>query len=239
MKTHILICALIWVAVISQSGLAQQYNGTSRWTWPGDLRVHLAQHGYDPSWLDQLSRQQLQAVHDTTHDTTQRGTPDPNDNKRTFPNGGTFQVGRNGSMQAVPNQTRAVPPVPQYPGESRSRDLPEAVQYSDQGGEVRIVQPPPEIHYTPPSQPRVVIEQSQQPRVFIQQPQQSRVYIEQPQQPRVYRPQSRVYQPQPRYYRSQSQPAIRSYSGAGIGVVTPRGAAGIGVGRGSVRPCPT
>jgi hypothetical protein len=39
------------------------------WTWPGDLREHLARsHGYSRTWLGSLTRDELEALHDRDHD---------------------------------------------------------------------------------------------------------------------------------------------------------------------------
>lgn len=55
------------VAVPSATYSVSAY--TPRWTWPGDLRQHLAlTHGYSLSWLNTLSADQLEALHDKDHD---------------------------------------------------------------------------------------------------------------------------------------------------------------------------
>jgi hypothetical protein len=42
---------------------------TPHWTWPGDLRDHLHRtHGYARRWLDSLTRDELEALHDRDHD---------------------------------------------------------------------------------------------------------------------------------------------------------------------------
>lgn len=41
-----------------------RYNGTSDWTWPGDLRDHMREHGVSAQGA---SRQQLQRQHDVIH----------------------------------------------------------------------------------------------------------------------------------------------------------------------------
>ena len=42
---------------------------TPHWTWPGDLKAHLVRsHGYSRAWLDRLTIDQLEALHDADHD---------------------------------------------------------------------------------------------------------------------------------------------------------------------------
>lgn len=38
------------------------------WTWPGDLRSHLVKHGYSLAYLNTLTMDQLEALHDADHD---------------------------------------------------------------------------------------------------------------------------------------------------------------------------
>lgn len=55
------------VAVPSATYSVSAY--TPHWTWPGDLRQHLAlTHGYSLAWLNTLSADQLEALHDKDHD---------------------------------------------------------------------------------------------------------------------------------------------------------------------------
>lgn len=155
MKQILLLLAL---SLLPQTAQAQQYNGTSRWTWPGDLRRHLVEHGCQWEHVVKMDRYQLQATHDRIHDITQRGTPSKGDVDLIW--GTTYTYG--------PGPSRSGLPV----GNNRSYRMGASVP--------------------------------------IQRPQ--------------YRP----------------QPVMRSYSGVGIGVITPQGAAGIGYGRGYSRPyCPT
>ncbi len=38
------------------------------WTWPGDLKSHLVKHGYSLAYLNTLTMDQLEALHDKDHD---------------------------------------------------------------------------------------------------------------------------------------------------------------------------
>jgi len=41
---------------------------TPHWTWPGDLKSHLVKHGYSLAYLNTLTMDQLEALHDRDHD---------------------------------------------------------------------------------------------------------------------------------------------------------------------------
>lgn len=53
---------------------------TPHWTWPGDLRAHLVAHGWPASYVNSLSMDQMEALHDRCHD-TRRVNPDGTQNR--------------------------------------------------------------------------------------------------------------------------------------------------------------
>ena len=57
-------------------GSGVYYNGSSNWSYPGNLRYHMQLHGYHSSWTNTTTRKRLQDWHDYTHNLTQRSTPD-------------------------------------------------------------------------------------------------------------------------------------------------------------------
>lgn len=71
--------AAFLVAAFAASAHAQQFDGTSQWTWPGELREHIQEHGLPADEASRLSRPQLQAMHDTIHNGSGVGTPDRGD----------------------------------------------------------------------------------------------------------------------------------------------------------------
>lgn len=64
------------------------YNGSSQWTYPGNLREHMQEHGLPPREASSLSRIELQQMHDTIHNRKNgsrgqtSGTPDYSDVER-------------------------------------------------------------------------------------------------------------------------------------------------------------
>ena len=68
-----LVLTLLLLTLLSGHAISAQ-----TWTWPGDIRDHMRDHGVNTS---NKSLDQLRSEHDFIHNITKQGTPNPDDYK--------------------------------------------------------------------------------------------------------------------------------------------------------------